>query len=411
MQAAQLVGARWCALWKLAALSGAGMLALALATPARADDQAPPPPLMVAKSAVVAPDEPDATVPVDVATPETDSAPTPAPEPAPVRVVATPGWKLAAKPRAVHRAAPVRVRPSVPQPVISTRPRPVRAARPHHVVKRVRAARAPTRAGWYQVTPAQYRDARADSRGSPPNLPASTAAKPSVAAAPPRPARPQKVRTICELGLRECLQFCSWIAADNASQNERWIGACISSPDPASRLDRLHELFLRRLWTVALQDRRAVSERQYQHFGAQYQTGSASFGWQLLTTESNSGARVRQARPDATPLAFVAQPGHARALAAVATHRARAATTVEPPSREARGGAGPAVQAHASGDRLFPSTVALIGMALLALLLAAGLALPGAGTVRTRLGSRGLSSSSIDLGREAPRRRGISYRD
>jgi hypothetical protein len=50
-------------------------------------------------------------------------------------------------------------------------------------------------------------------------------------------------------------------------------------------------------------------------------------------------------------------------------------------------------------------------MALLALLLAAGSVLPGVGTVRTRLGSRGLSSSSIDLGRESPRGRGISYRD
>jgi hypothetical protein len=64
---------------------------------------------------------------------------------------------------------------------------------------------------------------------------------------------------------------------------------------------------------------------------------------------------------------------------------------------------------------VLPTLVALIGMALLALLLSAGAALPGVGTVRTRLGSRGLSSSRIDLGGERsaapPRGRGISYRD
>jgi hypothetical protein len=407
VQAAQIEGA----LWKLAALSGAGMLALALATPARADDQAPPPPLMLAKTAVIAADEPDATVPIDAATPETDSAPVPAADPAPVRVVATPGWKLAAKPHVVHHAAPVPAQPSTPHPVISTPSQPVRAARPHHAAKRARSARAPTRTAWYQVVPTQYRDARADSRDSRPTVGARPASTAAAAVAPPSPAHPQKARTICQLRLRKCLQFCSWIATDNASQNERWIGPCISSPDPPSRLDRLHELLLQRLWTVALVDRRTASERQYQHLGTQYQTGTASFGWELVAARSNSRARSRPA-PVATPVALVsvARRGHARVLAAVATHhRPRpAAKTLERPSPEARGAA---AQPRASTDGPFPSTVALIGMALLALLLAAGSVLPGVGTVRTRLGSRGLSSSSIDLGRESPRGRGISYRD
>jgi hypothetical protein len=410
VQAAQIEGA----LWKLAALSGAGMLALALATPARADDQAPPPPLMLAKTAVIAADEPDATVPVETAAPATDSAPAPAADPAPVRVVATPGWKLAAKPHVVRHAAPVRVQSPTPQRVISTRPRPVHAVQPHHAAKRARSAAAPTHTGWYQLTPAQYRGVRADSRSSRPAHAARATPTAAVGVALPSPAQPQRARTICELRLRKCLQFCSWIATDNASGNGRWIGACISSPDPASRLDRLHELLLQRLWTVALEDGRTASERQYQHLGTQYQTGAASFGWELVAARSNSAARVRPARPVATPVpaAPVAPRGHARVLAAAATHRPRpAAKTVERSSPEARGAGPAAAQPRAATDGSFPSTVALIGMALLALALAAGSVLPGMGTVRTRLGSRGLTSSSIDLGRESPRGRGISYRD
>jgi hypothetical protein len=412
LQAAQLVGTRWCALWKLAALSGAGMLALALATPARADEQAPPPPLMLASTAVIPPDEPEMAVPVAAPAPAPESAPAPAPDPAPVRVVAAPGWKLAAKARVVHHSAPVRVQQSIPRPVISTPSRPVHAARPHHAAKRVRAARTPTRTGWYQVTPAQYRGTWADSPGGHQSLGAPVTSRPAVDRVLPRPARPQKVRTICELRLRKCLQFCSWIATDNASQNERWIGACISTPDPGSRLDRLHELLLQRLWNVALEDRQTLSERQYQHAGTQYQTAAPSFGWQLAAARSTPGAseRRRAARPVATPLLRAAPRRHALVLAASITHRNRAPKSVQRPSREARE-AGPAARASASSDWLVPSLAALIGAVLLALLLSAGTVLPGVGTVRTRLRSRGLTSSSIDLGREAPRGRGISYRD
>jgi hypothetical protein len=390
------------------------MLALALATPARADDQTPAPPLMLASTPVIAPDEPEMTVPVAAAAPEPESAPAPAPDPAPVRVVATPGWKLAAKPRVMHHAAPVRVQPSTPPPVVSTRSRPARAARPEHAVERVRSARTPARAGWYQVTSAQYRGKPAESPGDRPSLGSAAASQPAVAVVLSRLARPQKVRTICELRLRKCLQFCSWIATDNASQNERWIGACISAPDTGSRLDRLHELLLLRLWNVALEDRRTVSEQQYQDLGTQYQTGAASFGWQLAVARSSSGvpARGRPARPVATPTLNSTPRRHVRVLAASATHRVLAPKSVQRPSREREAReVEPAAQTSASTNWLFPSLVALVGMALLALLLSAASVLPGIGTVRTRLGSRGLSNSSIDLGREAARGRGISYRD
>jgi len=416
VQAAQLEGARWGALWKLAALSGAGLLALALATPARADDQATPPPLMVAKTAVIAPDEPDATVPADAVAAETVSAPAPVPDPAPVRVVATPGWKLAAKPPAVHHSAPVRTQPATPPPVISTRTPPVRTARMHHGAKHVRSARAPTHTGWYQVTKAQYRQARGDSPGGRPSLAAATAQQPAVVVAPVRPALSQKVRTICELRLRKCLQFCSQIAVDNASKNERWIGACISPSDRDLRLDRLHQLLLQRIWIVALEVSKTTSGRQYQHLGTQYQTGAASFGWETVASHPNHRIGVRRAAVVVvTPDVHALPRQHARVLATVVTHRAQASKTVARPSRETREAGPAATQSRSSTDWVLPTLVALIGMALLALLLSAGAARPGVGTVRTRLGSRGLSSSRIDLGGERPaappRGRGISYRD
>jgi hypothetical protein len=390
------------------------MVALAFATPARADDQAPPPPLMVAKSAVIAPDQPDATVPVDAVVPEPDSASAPAPDPAPVRAVAVPGWKLAAKPHAVHHVAPIRVRPATPPAVVSTAAPAVHASRPHHVVKPVRSTKARTQPQWYQVAPAQYRSAREAGGGARPNLVAAAPQQPAAAVAVPRISPLQRVRSICELRLRKCLQFCSRIAAGNAANIERWIGACISSPDPALRLGRLHALLLQRLWTIALDDQKSVSGRQYQHLGTQYQSGAASFGWELAATRSNP-ARLRPARGFGTPVLQLVTRGHARVLAALATHRARAAKAVERPSRVVRE-AGPAAAARsASADWLLRALVALLGMTLLALLLAAGSVLPGPGTVRTRLASKGLSSSRIDFGsgRAAtpPRGRGISYRD
>jgi hypothetical protein len=61
----------------------------------------------------------------------------------------------------------------------------------------------------------------------------------------------------------------------------------------------------------------------------------------------------------------------------------------------------------------------LIAIAMLALVIAAGSELPATGPaltgMRTRLASKGLSSSRIDLGRESPstppRDGGIAYRD
>jgi hypothetical protein len=410
---------------KLTVLSGAGMLALAYAAPAHADDQAPPPPLMVAKTAMIAQDEPDATVSV---APETDSAPAPPPESAPVRVVATPGWKLAAKPRvAQHSARPrahVAVLRAAPVHVISSRPQPVRAIRPHRAVKHARAAAPPAPPRWYQPAPAQYRHADADGNGVAPNPAAATALQPAA----PRGAPAQKVRTICELRLRKCLQICSRIAVDNVSQNERWIGTCISSPDLHSALDKLHELLLQRLWAVALHGRGTPSARQYQCFGTQYQSGTCiaarspaatrTFGWETVGEQTTQSAPVRPAPAVPSRVVQVAVRGRAPVLAAVATHRAPAVNTVVHRPGGTRE-VSRATEAGDSGNWLLRTLIALVAAAMLALLLAAVSEVPVAGTavsgMRTRLASKGLSASRIELGRERvaapPRGRGIPYRD
>src|SRR5262249_52448975 len=173
-------------------------------------------------------------------------------------------------------------------------------------------------------------------------------------------AQPQRKRTICELRLRKCLQFCSWNATNNPSQNERWIGMCISSPDPISTLDKVHELLMQRLWSVALEVRKTVSAEQYQCLTTQYQSGpscaepsppraTTTFGW--VGAQTTRRAPVRAAHDVERRLAIVHVRPRSRAhvLAVVATHRTRAgATVVRRPRRPRRaraagrvGGRGP----------------------------------------------------------------------
>jgi hypothetical protein len=434
--AAQFEGSRWGAAWKLAALSGAGVLALAWTTPARADDQTPsPPPLMVAKAAVIAQDEPDATVPADVSVAETDSTAAPAPDPVPVRIVAPTGWKLAAKAPVVHRAAPAHVRVVVahpaPAPVISAPARPVHPARPHHTAKRVHSRRAAAPRGWYQLRSVQYRVARADTGNVRPSLAAAPAQEPAASAAVLARQPVQKARTLCELRLHKCLQLCSWNATDNGPENGRWIGVCISSLDLDSQLDRLHELFIQRLWSIALDDRGTVAARQYQCFGTQYQSGACVSARPPRAKAADTHVSGRPVPAVATRVVHVESHPGGRVLAAVATRRTPPAKTVvrSSPSpspspqprvrREVAPAPATATQSDDSSDWLLRSLVVLIAIAMLALVLAAGSELPSAGAavtgVRTRLASKGLSSSRIDLGRESPnappRDGGIPYRD
>jgi hypothetical protein len=124
---------------------------------------------------------------------------------------------------------------------------------------------------------------------------------------------------------------------------------------------------------------------------------------------------------DARSLAHVTIGHSRRQAAAVVTHGARSATktVVRRPRAVREVAPAQAGGTDASADWLLRSLVALIGLAMLALLLAASSQLPAAGPavgeLRARLGSKGLSSSRIDLGRERsaspPRGRGIPYRD
>ena len=213
----------------------------------------------------------------------------------------------------------------------------------------------------------------------------------------------------------------------NGSQNERWIGACISSYEPVEKLDKVHQLLLRRLWSIALDVRNAASGRQYQCFAPQYQSGACA-----TARSSHPATRIRpQLHRQTTPapvqppavrtLARVTFRHPRRATAAVATHGTRSATktVVRRPHTTREVAPAEAGATGGSADWLVRSLVALVGVAMLALLLAASSQLPAAGTavsgMRTRLGSKGLSSSRIDLGRERsaspPRGRGIPYRD
>jgi hypothetical protein len=213
----------------------------------------------------------------------------------------------------------------------------------------------------------------------------------------------------------------------NGSQNERWIGACISSYEPVQKLDKVHELLLSRLWSIALDVRSAAAGPQYQCFTPQYQSGTCATARSSRPPTSVRPQLHQQARPVAAHAAPVRSLAHMTlrhpraGLAAVAMHGTRSATrsVVRRPHTSREVAPAEAGGTGTSADWLLRSLVALVAVALLALLLAASSQLPAAGAavtdVRTRLGSKGLSGSRIDLGRDRsaapPPGRGISYRD
>jgi hypothetical protein len=431
VEAAQVGGATGGALRKLALLSGAGILALAFATPARADDQSPPPPLMVGKSAMIAPDEPDATVAADTESAETVSDSVPVADSGPTRAVADDGCELAAKPEHLRPAVRARVHLTHVQParraLISSRVRPVRSIRPHHAVKTAPHAASRAWSRWYQLAPRQYRHPRAGSRTGrwdPLGVGVQNAPVGSVA---PRPTELQTTQNICELRARKCLELCAPDVSYTVSQNTRWIRVCIYSPYTFSGLDRVHALLLQRLWALAADTRRTASATQYQCLSTQYQGGTC-------VDEPTLGVRVpRRSAPHAKtagkPTVSRAVPrGRTRVLAAVATRERRPVKVVlgasSPPVAAEKSRRAPEVapsreKPDRSGSGWFlRSLLALIGVAMLAFLLTALAEMPRVDAAfaeaRARLGSKGLSSSRIDLrSSRAPEHRhgGISYRD
>lgn len=211
---------------------------------------------------------------------------------------------------------------------------------------------------------------------------------------------------------------------------------CISSAQPASEVDRVHELLLQRLWSVAREASRSLSAKQYQCLGPQYQSGTCSEEPPAGAASDSGGKRAsshdqKRTAAHATTavrlgtLLQVGSRGRARVLAAAVTRERRPVKAVvrESPRQNRRFtrevAAGRQTSASSSDEWLLRSLIALIGIAMLAFLLAALPELPRAGTavtgVRSRLASKGLSASRIDLGDRggtAPRRGGgISYRD
>jgi len=437
----------------LAVLPAAALLALAFATPAHADDQSPPPVLMLGKSAVIAPDEPDATVAADAVPPAPASAPAPVVEQAPTRAVATGGWELAAKPhqwrRVVHHVPPAAAPHETSSAVISRPARTVHRAhrvRSHRVVSQASRAATPAPSRWYQVDEGQYRHARAGSRISPQNG-VSVAVQPVyVPQAGPSRAGPRLARTVCAFRTGKCLQLCLSYAAYKVTQNGRWIGVCNYVPVAMPGLDRLHANLLERLWLLALNARAGVSAIQYQCLASQYQRqtcgapsqSSGSRGTAREPVRSRAHDRTANRRPAvAEPEGVAAVDGRkvARVLAAVATHEThgakafhrspvRAAATKPSATPEAAPRAGseaaPRAGSPESSDDWFLRTLAVLtGAGILAFLLAAlsqnWAPATGLTGVRSRVRSKGLSASRVVLGEgagEQPRRRGrIAYRD
>ena len=430
----------------LALVTAAALFGLAYATPAHADDQAPPPQLMLGKSAVIVPDEPDATMDVAAPAPATPSQPAPVVEPAPVKTpAADDGWELAAKPHQWRHAerdrAPAATPPEAPPAVIST---PVRAAhpvRPHKAVSRAVRVVSADPPQWYQVPDTQYREGRpvggaGHSVGV--SRPVQTA---DVRTTKPANAHPQMSRAVCGFRGAKCLQLCAAYAPYKVVQNGRWIGLCIFAPTTVSGLDAVHRQLIERLSLLALNDRAGLSALQYQCLGRQYQsqacTGPASGGATDAARQTGHPPAVHErsarrstgvATKGAAAVPLRGRAG-ARVLAAVATHRTRIAKTARPrPLPEhaiaSRPGGATAAATHSapaapSGDWLLRALIALTGVAVLSFLLAA----VSRGTrpaavftaVRSRLGSKGLSTARVVLGeggrRRVRRRGGIAYRD
>ena len=425
----------------LALITAAAFAGLAYATPAHADDQAPPPPLMLGKSAVIAPDEPDASVDVAAPAPATPSPPASVVESAPVKTSAADGWELAAKPhqwRHVERhRAPAATPPEAPPEVISTPVRAPHPVRPHRAVSRAVRVVSVDPPQWYQVPDAQYRAGRAVG-GAGHSIGVSPAVQTAHVRAPePTRAEPHMSRAVCGFRAAKCLQLCAGYAPYKLVENGRWIGLCIYAPIALSQLDTLHRQLVERLWLLALNAHAGLSALQYQCLGRQYQSeactapaSGAATGTAQAAVPPRAHDRTRRSTGVATgtAAALPAPPGRTRArvLAAVAKHERRVVNTARPVPERAvakeRGSAAAASTGAAppapSDDWLFRALIALTGVAALSFLVAFSQRTRPAGALtaaRSRLGSKGLSTARIVLGdgggRRVRRRSGIAYRD
>lgn len=404
----------------LVVLSTTAAAAVAFAAPANAEDQSPPPPVMLAKSAVIVPDQPDDTAAVEISVP---SVAPPATDQVP-RATASFGWKIAAKLRPSRHVAHVRptlrtVQRSEPA-VISTPRAAITPVRRHHVSKRARTAPVSHSPTWYQVARAQYRQVESRARVRAESTAYVAAAEPAQGARATVRNELRTTRSICNVRLPKCLEVCAPDDAYNVSWNGHWIARCIFVRPAASALDKFHALLLQRLRTLAVSGTATRSGLQYQCLTAQYQAaacgdsasqpqvvgGASAVGWQLARAQR--GGVAKQPRP-VRALPVAASPGRHRSHVLAASAVARQTDTQRVGRKPLRPAAiarrsdrspealAPASPARASGDWLIRSVFVLMGLAaFLALLVLASEADALAG-LRSRLGSRGLSTSRIAL--------------
>jgi hypothetical protein len=410
------------------ALAAAAIAAVALAMPAHAEDSSTPAPLMLGKSAAIPPEDTQA-LPADV-TPPVDPS---------VDVTPPDVQKIPAKSTRAEQTSTVR----------NVRTRTSSALR--HVISVERsnrviadgAGRARPVAGWYQVAEGQYRGVRAEARRTHVNTSSSSAPRVHAGARATVRGTPQSDRSAPVSSSHKCVELCAGDGRYNVSWNASHIAACILAlPSPAGR-ERLCGLMAERLRAVLIGATATRSTTQYQPAGTQYQASgpeemsvgpvtAASTGWELVAPASAKHAIHVARNPSAAAATATQATRHTteHVLAAVAVQRKRAADrarlsapTVESAPRSVRQGSSvPAVATGgaSSTDWFLRTLIVLLGVAVLALLLPAlseveGVAM-GVRGLGSRVRSRGLGTSRVELGEDAARgterrRRTISYRD
>jgi hypothetical protein len=396
-----------------ALLSTTGVVALAFAVPAHADDQSPPAPLMVSSAATVVPDEPDAVAaPVDP----------PQPEVSPPVAAPAPGWHEVIAPN--RRGNPVKQAPTRHSVAQRVQYQPVRRApsaaistpRAHtrHSAARV-APRAERRrpAVWYQAARPQYRPRVAAAATRVSNTPVPAAAQPAVAPAAAMSNWSGNNPFPCLLTLRKCVDLCGADSGYNVSWNDRWIVDCVSTSRPLTALDTLHTMVLQRVQSSALSGRLVVTALRYQCWQAQYQAAACRSGRAVPVSAAPAAVSTRRGaesvldRPGRSTASF-SRVAARNVLAAVAVRRVARATApttraTHAPVRVREAAAGSRTSRADGFDRWWFRMVVLLTAAVaLALLvaLASGSTTAAAAVtgLRSRAGSRGLSGSRVDLG-------------
>jgi hypothetical protein len=423
------------ALLKVGLFSTTTVAALAFASAARAEDQPAPPPVLLEESALIVPEDggvegDDAVVPVDVVLPTAEV----------VDAVEPLERKKPAKRAYERRARPVRVR------VVTARdPRrhviPVSRAASRPVPKRVAtkpAAHTPLRSagGWYQIVPSQYRPVEHKVRPSLLTHVKGVEEPVAVQGVTSARSQPRTASIPCGSLAEKCLELCASDVIYNGSQNGPAIWRCISPSTLHVALEKIHQIIVEGLHEASASARANAAGPRYQCAGAQYHAGVCADGAHVAVpttsgADATAGHLARLVVDDTsagTPaVADQWRPRRVGSVLGVAVRRTHAepAMKVRAPSARLTGSQSrrPATArplAAATADQPFDdwflrSLLALMGIATVGVLLAILFELDSTGkavtTLRSRIGSRGLSASRIALGVRARPGDGIHYRE